>query len=567
MASSARPGTTGQSPARRLPSARTGEVFGVNIALVGEVRRVVRLLLRGLLLGAALALGSAQAQQPAGETRLALVIGNSAYKQSPLANAVADARLMDKVLRESGFEVVRAENATLRDMRRLVRDFGERLQRSKGVGLFYFAGHGVQVRGENYLVSIDSDIRSEDEVPDDSVSAQLILEKLESAQNRMNIIVLDACRNNPFASRTRSSASGLATMNAPAGTLVAYATAPGAVAYDGSGSNSLYTRHLAEAIRKPGLRVEEVFKLVRAAVRRSSNNQQTPWENTALEGEFYFRTPPAAPAPTAAVAAAAAPAAQAPTAAAFELAFWDSIKTSQQKTELEEYLRQFPQGRFAGLARSRLTALERSVVPAPRERPVETSVAALQPTPPAAAPPTAPAQTVSAAFAALGDRLLFRDSDPFSGVDARDFARVVTKASGEEIEFDGGLLTLGRGAGRVKGNSHAELVSSPVRPGGSWSATYFPAAGQGAAVQLQLRFDRAESRTVAGRPLQLVRANVSGFGPNTGIPGRATSFNAAIRGHAVLEPESGIVVEMNLVSDNPPYALRRQLLSIEPARR
>ena len=530
----------------------------------GEVRRGVRLLLRGVVLGAAvLAAGVALAQQPAGETRLALVIGNSAYKQSPLANAVADARLMDKVLREAGFEVVRAENATLRDMRRLVRDFGERLQRSKGVGLFYFAGHGVQVRGENYLVSVDSDIRSEDEVPDDSVSAQLILEKLESAQNRMNIIVLDACRNNPFASRTRGSAGGLATMNAPAGTLIAYATAPGAVAFDGSGTNGLYTRYLAEAIRQPGLRVEEVFKQVRAAVRRASSNQQTPWENTALEGEFYFRSAPSA---AAAVAPApAAPPAQAPNAAAFELAFWDSIKNSQQKGELEEYLRQFPQGRFAGLVRGRLATLERNAVPAPRERTADTAVAALRPAPSTAPAPVAAA---SAALAALGDRFLFRDSDPFSGVEAREFARVVTKAGGDEIEFDGGLLTLRRGApGRVKGNSFAELVSGPVRTAGSWPATFFPAAGQGPAVSLQLRFDRTEPRTLGGRTVQLVRVNASGFGPNQGIAGRPTSFNASIGGHVLLDPESGIVVEMNLVSDNPPYAVRRQLVSIETARR
>lgn len=532
-------------------------------AVFDDIRRGMRLLLRGVVLGAAVLAAGAALAQPAGEKRLALVIGNSAYKQAPLANAVADARLMDKVLREAGFEVVRSENATLREMRRLVRDFGERLQRTKGIGLFYFAGHGVQVRGENYLISVDSDIRHEDEVPDDSVSAQLILEKLESAQNRMNIIVLDACRNNPFASRTRSSTSGLATMNAPAGTLVAYATAPGAVAFDGSGSNGLYTRHLAEAIRQPGLRVEEVFKQVRAAVRRASSNQQTPWENTALEGEFYFRPLPPVAAAVAPAPAAGPATAQAPTSAAFELAFWDSIKDSRQKAELEEYLRQFPQGRFAGLVRGRLAALEPAAVPAPRGRAADTTVAALQP-----APSTAPVAAASAALAALGDRFLFRDTDPFSGVDARDFERVVTKAGGDEIEFDGGLLTLRRGApGRVKGNSFAELVSGPVRPAGTWSATYFPAGGQGQAVTLQLRFDRNESRTLGGRTVPLVRANASGYGPNQGIPGRQTSFNAAIQGHVVLDPESGIVVEMNLVSDHPLYALRRQLVSIETARR
>jgi uncharacterized caspase-like protein len=500
--------------------------------------------------------------QAAPENRLALVIGNSAYKQSPLANAVADARLMDAVLRESGFEVMRAENATLREMRRLVRDFGERLQRSKGVGLFYFAGHGVQVRGENYLISIDSDIRNEDEVPDDSVSASLVLEKLESAQNRMNILVLDACRNNPFASRTRSSAAGLATMNAPAGTLVAYATAPGAVAFDGSGRNGLYTRHLAEAIRQPGLRVEEVFKTVRAAVRRASNNQQTPWENTALEGEFYFRAPPAAavvPAPP-----VAPPAATGPNAAAFELSFWESIRNSSRKADFEEYLRQFPQGRFAGLARNRLAAVEAARPAAPA---AETRLAAVQP--PAPAVPAAAAKAAAAlAGIAPGDRVVFRDSDPFTTAEGREFTRLVTKADGDEIEFDGGLLTLRRGAtGRVGRGGLAELLPTPLPGSGGWTARYVPASGQGEAVTIQLRVERNETRTIGGRTLQLVRAAASGFGPNQGIPGRPDSFNAAIRGHVVYDPDSGLVVEMSLASDNPAYALRRQLVSIDAARR
>jgi uncharacterized caspase-like protein len=527
----------------------------------------VRDCLRGLLIGLALAAGAwlapAQAQAPAAspDSRLALVIGNGAYKQSPLANAVADARLMDTVLREAGFEVMRAENATLREMRRLVRDFGERLQRSKGVGLFYFAGHGVQVRGENYLISIDSDIRNEDEVPDDSVSASLVLEKLESAQNRMNIIVLDACRNNPFASRTRSTAAGLATMNAPAGTLIAYATAPGAVAFDGSGRNGLYTRHLAEAIRRPGLRVEDVFKTVRVAVRQASNNQQTPWENTALEGEFYFRAPVAAAAAAPAAPAVPAPAAG-PNAAAFELTFWESIRNSTQRADFEEYLRQFPQGRFAGLARNRVAALE------PR---TEARVAAVAPpattaAPVAAATPSAARST--ATLGTLGERFVFRDSDPFTRAEGREVARTVTKAGADEIEFDGGLLTLRRGGqGRVGSGGLAELLSGPVPASGTWTARYVPASGQGDAVELRLRFERSETRTIGGRTLQVVRATASGFGPNQGIPGRPESFNAAIRGHVVLEPETGIVVEMSLASDNPAYALRRQLVSIDAARR
>lgn len=266
------------------------------------VRRVAIFALMWLACGN---LTPALAQAPQAEARIALLIGNSAYARSPLANAVNDVRLMEGALRRAGFHVIKGEDATRRDMRRLIRDFGERLRRSGGVGLFYFAGHGVQVRGVNYLVPVDADIRAEDEVAYDAVDAQSVLDKMESARNRVNLLILDACRDNPF-SRSRSTSAGLATMTAPSGSLVAYATAPGSVASDGAGSNGLYTRHLASTLLSPGLPLEEVFKQVRSAVRRDSNGQQTPWENTALEGQFYF-VPPQGVAPPEAPAIAAAP--------------------------------------------------------------------------------------------------------------------------------------------------------------------------------------------------------------------------------------------------------------------
>ena len=316
------------------------------------------------------------AAQSAPESRLALVIGNAAYRNSPLTNPVNDARLMERALKESGFDVIKAENATIREMRRLVRDFGDRLKASGGVGLFYFAGHGVQVYGENYLVSVDSDIRNEDEVADDSINAQLVLEKMQSASNRMNLVVLDACRNNPFAVRMRSSANGLASMKAPSGSLVAYATAPGSVASDGSGANGLYTQHLARAIAQPGLQVEEVFKQVRTAVRRDSKNQQTPWENTALEGQFYFKpatlpVPPLAaipaPVPAPPVAQPARP--SPPEPPSVELALWESVRASTVPSEVQLYVDRYPRGAFVDLAKARIVALQTlPVAPAPSVR-------------------------------------------------------------------------------------------------------------------------------------------------------------------------------------------------------
>lgn len=296
------------------------------------------------------------------ESRLALLIGNATYKSSPLSNPVNDVRLMENALKEAGFTVIKAENASIRDMRRLVRDFGDKLKASGGVGLFYFAGHGVQVRGENFLVSTDSDIRNEDEVADDALNANVILEKMQTAGNRMNLIILDACRNNPFAVKSRSASSGLATMSAPSGSLVAYSTAPGSVASDGAGNNGLYTEYLAKVIRQPGLPVEEVFKQVRASVRRASNNQQTPWENTALEGQFFFKTPlplaapastPAAPVPVAAPAAKPT----GPDPVAIELALWDSVKSASTAGEIQSYINRYPSGIFADVARARIAAI------------------------------------------------------------------------------------------------------------------------------------------------------------------------------------------------------------------
>jgi hypothetical protein len=324
----------------------------------------------GLAMAALFAFGIAPIQlshaQPATEPRLALVIGNASYKNSPLGNPVNDARLMEAALKESGFQVIKAENATIREMRRLVREFGERLKASGGVGLFYFAGHGVQVNGENFLVSVDSDIRHEDEVADDAVNAQVVLEKMQAAGNRMNLIVLDACRNNPFAVKSRTASNGLATMNAPSGSMVAYATAPGSVASDGSGANGLYTQHLARIIRQPGLQVEEVFKQVRTAVRRDSGNRQTPWENTALEGQFFFKPPVLA-----AVSPSVVPNAVSPIAPVvpvvtqrspaeqriYELAAWDRAKASNDTADLQNYIDGYPQGDFVNEAKTRIVLL------------------------------------------------------------------------------------------------------------------------------------------------------------------------------------------------------------------
>ncbi len=176
----------------------------------------------------------AAAAAPAGEARIALVIGNGAYKDSPLLNPVNDAKAVSAALRDAGFEVIERHDQGAVEMRRAIREFGEKL-RGKGAGLFYFAGHGVQVNGRNFLIPANADIKYEDEIEDQSVDVALVLNKMESAKARINLVVLDACRNNPFVRGSRSAQSGLAAMEAPIGSLIAYATSPGQVASDGRG--------------------------------------------------------------------------------------------------------------------------------------------------------------------------------------------------------------------------------------------------------------------------------------------------------------------------------------------
>lgn len=245
------------------------------------------------------------AERSPGE-RTALVIGNGAYRDSPLKNPVADARAMAAALEKTGFTVTKLENANRIRMREALRDWGNRISLG-GVGLFYYAGHGMQVKGRNFLVPVDADIRGEDEVATEALELDAILAKMESARNSLNILILDACRNNPFARSFRSSQQGLAQIDAPLGTFVAYATAPGRTAADGEGGNGLYTTHLLAQLQRPGFGLEEVFKATRQAVVKASHGAQVPWENSSLMGHFSFSGEPPVKAPVVAEPPVSAP--------------------------------------------------------------------------------------------------------------------------------------------------------------------------------------------------------------------------------------------------------------------
>ncbi len=224
------------------------------------------------------------------EKRLALVIGNSAYEHGGvLRNPVNDAMAMKRALSEVGFEVMDHYNLDQGEMKQAIDAFGMKL-RGYQVGLFFFAGHGIQAGGDNYLIPVDAMLQNEMQVEYDCVRADRVLAHMDASRSDVNIVILDACRNNPFErSWNRSGAGkGLAFMNAPTGTLIAYATAPGSVASDGTGMNGLYTEAILENLLIPDISILEMFQLVRKSVSQKSNYMQTPWESTSLVGNFYF---------------------------------------------------------------------------------------------------------------------------------------------------------------------------------------------------------------------------------------------------------------------------------------
>lgn len=220
------------------------------------------------------------------ESKIALIIGNKDYKDSPLVNPVNDARDMKATLENLGFKVIYRENADRENFDGAVHQFVSNLH-TNSVGLFYYSGHGVQVDGSNYLVPVNVSINSSAELKSRAYDAGIILDEMKGVGNKLNIVILDACRDNPFKG-FRSATGGLATMNGPKGSFIAFSTSPGSIALDGKEKNGTYTKYLIQYLHQPGLKIEELFKLVRKSVSQETKNIQIPWENSSLMGDFCF---------------------------------------------------------------------------------------------------------------------------------------------------------------------------------------------------------------------------------------------------------------------------------------
>lgn len=327
------------------------------------------------LLGILLLWSAAVAAAAREDNAVALVIGNNAYKSAPLRNPINDARAMSERLRSLGFEVIERTNLKTREIAPTLREFRARLKPGS-VALFFYAGHGLQIKGVNYLPSVDADIESEDDVTLQSIDLNRMLDGLGESKTRLNLVFLDACRNNPFTRSFRSSTSGLAKVDAPSGTLISFATRPGSTAYDGDGTHGLYTEHLLRHMNVPDVPVELMLKRVVSGVKRESKGQQEPWMEGSIEGDFSFVGNPTATA----VATATAPVKPSVEAAkpapaesfAVELAFWESIRGSKNPREYQAYLKKYPSGQFADLARehvnnSRTLEIQTQEAPPPRQ--------------------------------------------------------------------------------------------------------------------------------------------------------------------------------------------------------
>jgi Caspase domain len=351
------------------------------------------------------------AQAPV-DVRIALVIGNAAYLgTAALVNTTNDAKAMSLALKDLGFTVMEVQNGSKAQMSEAITKLQASLSGKRGVGLLYFAGHGLQVDWRNYMVPVDAKLQTHADVLSQTIDLSQVIDAFKAAGSRMNILVLDACRDNPFA--VSATGKGLAQFDAPAGTFLAFSTAPGNVADDGDAKdmNGLYTGFLLQELKKPQAKIEDIFKRVRLSVRQKSQGRQIPWESTSLEEDFYFS--PAAQRSAAVDAKTRGPEFE------IEKAAWDRIKSSSDPQDYFAFLRIFPSGAISEVAQAALNKIQKTTI--------ATSPAK-----------DAPQQTIGLARYRMGDAYEFSWKNSVTGVETRRAKFRVTKADENFAEMNGG---------------------------------------------------------------------------------------------------------------------------------
>ncbi|MES2974671.1 MAG: caspase family protein [Pseudomonadota bacterium] len=470
--------------------------------------------LRALPLLAALLLVPAQAQAP-GDLRLALVIGNAAYPgPAALVNPANDARAMSESLSSMGFTIVTLQDASRAQMADAIAKVRETLRGKQAVGMLYYAGHGLQLDWRNYMVPVDAQLRQASDVAQQAVDLSSVIDAFKAAGNRLNIVVLDACRDNPFAGT--ASGKGLAPLDAPPGTFLAYATAPGNVAEDGDakGGNGLYTQFLLQELAKPTAKIEDVFKRVRLQVRKQSQGRQIPWESTSLEDDFYFNTgqkPPPKPDESAKLALFNA-----------QKAAWDRIKDSANPDDFFTFLQSYPQGDLAESAQFKLDRLAKPKIQA------------------------ALGQGQDASLGWTGERYRLGDTyttvlkDGLTGVVIEQVNSVVTAMRGDVVEINGGRMIVTPQSGIIRNNFGSfdpPYGGAPAefQIGKAWEARSTQKANDGNSYQFRGSFKivARETVTVPAGTFQTWVIDYQGF----------SSGGAAFRSRNWSDPRYGMAIK------------------------
>lgn len=455
---------------------------------------------------------------------LALAIGNSHYHNAPLANPGNDAQGMAEKLRQAGFSVTLRLDADRRQLQETIREFTSALAKSRLPGVFYYAGHGVQLNWRNFLIPVDARIRNKADIQSQAVDLGMLLDGLGRARNPLNIVILDACRNNPFGADFRLDEPGLSQLDAPGGTLLAYATAPGNTAEDGEGSHGLYTGTLLQEMQVPGAAVEDVFKRVRLAVRMASQGGQIPWEATSLETDFAFN-------PASSIQ---------DSAKEFEadLALWLELRQAQSAEALVAFIRQRPSGKFSELAQFRLDQL----LHARGEKPVESRRGQTEACPPpaavAATPPGPPVPF------RVGERYDYRTVDLLSHREKGHRQDTVTKVTADEVHFgEGGKVTdmFGNDVRAPDGRHWTpyQFFIHDYRPGKHWPAQFRVKLADGREVNMSfdLRVVGRERITVPAGTFDAYRIEAQGTNLDDGSRLERTAWVAPdqMRGFVAME--------------------------------
>ena len=459
---------------------------------------------------APLGTGLAQDRAPAllRASKQALVIGNSAYKDVPLKNPGNDAKGMAEALKAAGFEVASGIDRTQAAMRDLIQTYIERLVKTKAVGVFYFAGHGTQLAWRNYVVPTDANIDNVEAIKERCIDINTLIEGIRSARNPMNIIILDACRDNPFGRQVQPDQKGLSQLDAPIGTFLAYATAPGNTAIDGEGDNGLYTGHLLREMKVPEAKIEDVFKRVRLAVRRASNGQQIPWESTSLEDDFWFVPP-----------SQLRKLAEAEREREFklELDLWEKIKTAAQPEPLEDYLRRYSGGRFSELAQFRLD----QVLASQGEKKIQVISSSEN--------PYSKGTAVADIRRKVGDGYTYRESDLYTKLVIRTYTRTIAQITDTEVIYDSGGRTdlLGNSLRTSYGapSTGSQIWGVDYSVGKRWTSRHKTVSRTGVPVQVEfeVRVVAREKVTVPAGTFDAFVVEANGWAIGSGVNTRSES--------------------------------------------